>query len=308
MWIEKVINKSGRVSYKARIERHGLKLTKTFSSRSDANKWGVQQESNLIVAKKTFYDLIDVYRPYAEALKGSQSALSRLRSLKNNLPDIPLIDFSKTTFDTWKSKRSTEVSAGSLCRESGVLRKMFRLAEEEFHWVSKNPIPKISRPKVEPRARGISEGEIAQILQNLKNNKHGKQLTTMFLLAIETGMRLSEILNLTWANVHEKYVHLPDTKNGDERNVPLSPIARILMRERIGYDEEKVFTLSAHVASQNFRRNSGGIHFHDARSEAITRLSKILNIYDMAKMIGHRDYRSLLHYYKEDVIEMADKL
>ncbi len=37
-------------------------------------------------------------------------------------------------------------------------------------------------------------------------------------------MRRGEILSLTWEGVHlgERYVHLPDTKNGDSRDVPLS--------------------------------------------------------------------------------------
>ena len=46
-------------------------------------------------------------------------------------------------------------------------------------------------------------------------------------------MRRVEILSLTWENVHldKRYVHLPDTKNGDSRDVPLSPQAMELLRE-----------------------------------------------------------------------------
>ena len=43
--------------------------------------------------------------------------------------------------------------------------------------------------------------------------------------AIENTMGRGEILSLTWENVNleKRYVHLPDTKNGDSRNVLLSP-------------------------------------------------------------------------------------
>ena len=43
--------------------------------------------------------------------------------------------------------------------------------------------------------------------------------------AIETAMRRVEILSLTWENVNlkKRYVHIPGTKNGGSRNVPLSP-------------------------------------------------------------------------------------
>jgi integrase len=49
----------------------------------------------------------------------------------------------------------------------------------------------------------------------------------VILFAIETGMRRGEILSLTWEHVHlgKRYVHLPDTKNGDNRRSPLTSSA-----------------------------------------------------------------------------------
>ena len=46
-------------------------------------------------------------------------------------------------------------------------------------------------------------------------------------------MRRGEILSLCWEHVHldKRYVHLPDTKNGDSRDVPLSPLALDLLRD-----------------------------------------------------------------------------
>jgi integrase len=51
-------------------------------------------------------------------------------------------------------------------------------------------------------------------------------------LAIETAMRRGELLSLTWENVDLKRqtAHLPDTKNGDPRTVPLSTRAVAILR------------------------------------------------------------------------------
>jgi integrase len=131
----------------------------------------------------------------------------------------------------------------------------------------------------------------------------------MFLLSIETGMRMGELISLRWDGVAEKSVTLLDTKNGDKRHVPLSQKAREIIARRKDIDPVSVFTLNSFVVSQTFRRATiNGAHFHDARSEAVTRLSKKLDVMALAKMIGHRDLRSLMFYYSEKPEDIADKL
>lgn len=48
--------------------------------------------------------------------------------------------------------------------------------------------------------------------------------------------------------------------------------------------------------------------FHDARATAITRLSKRLDILELARMVGHRDPRSLMVYYRKSATDIAAKL
>ena len=50
------------------------------------------------------------------------------------------------------------------------------------------------------------------------------------------------------------------------------------------------------------------LHFHDSRAEAIWRLSKKLDVMQLARVIGHRDLKSLLHYYAESAADMARRL
>jgi len=137
----------------------------------------------------------------------------------------------------------------------------------------------------------------------------GKQVSAMFLLSLETGMRLGEIASINWADVSEKSIILQATKNGDRRSVPLSAKAREIIASRRDIDPETVFTLTQAQASKAFQRASiNGVHFHDARSEAVTRLSKKLSVMDLARMIGHRDPRSLMFYYSESADSIADRL
>ena len=50
------------------------------------------------------------------------------------------------------------------------------------------------------------------------------------LFAIETALRRGELLAMAKKDIYDGYVHLPKTKNGDSRNVPLSEEAKELLK------------------------------------------------------------------------------
>ena len=56
------------------------------------------------------------------------------------------------------------------------------------------------------------------------------------------------------------------------------------------------------------RAGISDLRFHDARREALTRLASKLSVLELARMVGHRDPRSLMIYYAATAEELADKL
>ena len=50
------------------------------------------------------------------------------------------------------------------------------------------------------------------------------------------------------------------------------------------------------------------LHFHDSRAEAIWRLSKKLDVLELARVIGHRNLSSLLIYYCASAAKLAKRL
>jgi len=74
-----------------------------------------------------------------------------------------------------------------------------------------------------------------------------------------------------------------------------------------------VFKSNQASAGQAFRKavKRAGIQnfrFHDLRHEGCTRLAQKLPMLDLAKMIGHRDVRSLMIYYNPTATELAMRL
>ena len=138
------------------------------------------------------------------------------------------------------------------------------------------------------------------------------------LFAIEKGMRRGEILSLTWENVHlvKRYVLLPDAKNGDSRDGPLSPQALELLGSlpRNIRSDQKVFPLHYEALKSAWRRacSRAGIidlRFHDLRHEATSRFfEKGLNVMEVAAITGHKDLRMLQRYTHLRAEDLALKL
>ena len=301
--------------WRAEVCIDNKRRAKSFATKREAVAWSNDQEIDGILAQHTFRDALRDYEAVAIAHKGRQPELSRIKSLqKAEFIDLPLEYLTPAKLAAWRDKRLTQVAPVSVRREMIIMSSMFRLAGDEGGWLRANPLAGGAKPPTSaPRRRGIRQAEIDAIVAELAKSRQGPQVAQMFLLSIETGMRLSELLALRWPNIGAKAAKLFDTKNKDPRQVPLSLKAREIIEARRKIDPVKVFTLSAHVASKCFQRartDAGHptVHFHDARSEAITRLSKRLDVLQLAKMIGHRDINSLLIYYAESADDIADRL
>ena len=139
------------------------------------------------------------------------------------------------------------------------------------------------------------------------------RLPHAFLFAIESGMRAGEIVGMRWdaVDLERRVVTLPMTKNGDARQVPLSSEAVRLLKALP--EGEPVFQLSSQNLDALFRKMRDraaieGLNFHDSRHEAITRLSRKLDVLALAKMVGHRDIKMLQRYYDATAEELARRL
>lgn len=284
---------------------------KTFPTKREALAWATDLEQTGVRPDKTLKDLIERYKPISENKRGSESELSRLNHfLGDKISRLKIEQLTPSRLAEYRDTRLNEVGPSSVRRELIILSAMFEIAVNEWQWMATNPLKTVKKPSPAPaRRRGITQVEIEAILANLSPMAAGKQVSQMFLLSLETGMRLGELLSIEWPDVSDKSITLRETKNGDRRSVPLSVKAREIIEQRKNLDPDSLFTLTQAQSSKCFQRASvNGVHFHDARSEAITRLSKKLDVLQLAKMIGHRDVKSLMMYYAEKPEDIADRL
>lgn len=145
-------------------------------------------------------------------------------------------------------------------------------------------------------------------------------------------MRRSEIAELRWRfiDLEKRVAHLPDTKNGNARDVPLSTKAVTLLshlKECSKQTDDKVFDMRADAITRAFDRavkrarkryeqaNSQcddtflrDLRFHDLRHEATSRLAEIFPMHELTKITGHKDPRMLMRYYHPKAEDLALKL
>jgi integrase len=233
-------------------------------------------------------------------------------------------DITADQIAEWRDLRLKQVASPTVRREMTLLSSVFEIARREWKCCTINPVREIKRPANNPpRDRRISpEEEKALIkrfgyIEGLGPVTLQQELAYAFLLALETAMRQSEILGLTFNTVRlkDRYVRLPKTKNGEARNVPLTKRATELLTIMVGDHggEGTVFKLKSGSADAMFRKirdelHIADLHFHDTRHEATTRLARKVDVLDLARITGHKDLKSLMVYYNATAAEMAARL
>lgn len=248
--------------------------------------------------------------------------------------DLRSVEALQNKLSDWISDRLDVVSSGTVRREMNLLSPIFNhYRRPPFRWLQVNPLTDITKPDdSEPRKvlwPDTSRDAIATKLGYVE----GQQPRTMkqetayiFLLALHTAMRSSEIIGIQRRNVDlaNKKVHLPETKNGESRDVPMSPIAielfTILMDMPTNIDG-RLFSVDDGSRDTLFRearkdakipqvwdgKRDVTLRFHDSRANALTYWAKRMDVMTLSRVSGHKDINILnKHYYRVSATDVAE--
>ncbi|MHB8409816.1 MAG: site-specific integrase [Acidiferrobacterales bacterium] len=172
------------------------------------------------------------------------------------------------------------------------------------------PPPVAGRPA--GRDRRLKDGEEEKLLAAAES-----AFAPVIRWALSTAMRRSEISGLTWDRVDLKRrsAHLPVTKNGSSRTVPLSREAIAVLESIPRRLDGSVFGLTVDAISLFWRRaiksaHIEGLTFHDLRHEAISRLfeNTDLDAMEIARISGHQTLSMLSRYTHLRAHKLADRL
>jgi integrase len=315
------IRKRGN-KYEVRICRNNHPThSKSFLTLKDAQSWAKRIEVSLDrgeaigTQRAPLSDLIERYRlNITPTKKGAYAEGLRLKAwLKHPFAKRDAHSIKATEIAEWRDKRLKQVANNTVRLDLAALSVVFQQAQKEWGFTSlTNPVQQIRKPRPgKARDRRLEDDELVQIISATES----PVLAEIVTLAVETAMRLSEIVSLRWENIDldKAIAKLPDTKNGDLRLTPLSRTA-IQLLSPMQKDEGQVFDITPHAVSVAFSRavrraKIKDLHFHDLRHEGVTRLfEKGLNVMEVASVSGHRTMSMLRRYTHLRATEIAMKL
>jgi integrase len=332
---KKVQLKSGTV-WRVQIQLKGVRDSGSFSTKAEAAAWAGDREAEIRRTQATGvsegHTLLDAFGRYEKEVsvhkRGARWEVIRMAAIAKHevrgkpLGGMRLQEITPAVLGAWRDDRMSgedAVSGSTVNRDMNLLSHVFAVAQKEWKWVAASPTTDVRRPKEAiGRDRRISEDEIQRVCDALGFDEsrpvrtRSQAIAVAFLFAIETAMRAGEIVSLTPGNVNGAVAHLPITKNGRKRDVPLSKRARELL-DLLPKGGDTVFGLATSTMDALFRKARGramieNLVFHDSRHEAITRLAQKLSVLELARMVGHTNLNQLQTYYNETAANLAARL
>lgn len=334
-------------TYKALVRIKGWPTTsKTFRLKRDAVDWARRTEDEMVRGvyisrsgseRMTAQEALQRY--LAEVTPTKKPTTQRSENITAGhlaafLGKYSMAALSSELVASYRDHRLAEGKSNNTVRiELAMLSNLFTIAIQEWGLgLTHNPVAAIRKPSPgRGRDRRMSAVEEKRLLDAVRQHSN-PMLSWVVRVAIETGMRQSEILNLRVPDVdlRSRIVRLSDTKNNSARTVPLTAAATAVLKEAVANPRRPQNTDLVFFGEPGkdgkrrpyqFAKIWGDIkvslaitdlHFHDLRHEAVSRLVEAgLSDQEVASISGHKSMQMLrryTHLRAEDLVAKLDGL
>lgn len=267
------------------------------------------------MANMTVQSALEQYRERVSILKkGYEQEKYRVQQIARSflgrktvrkVSSVDVATYRDQRLQTINQRTQKPISAATVRLELSLLSNFFDIARIEWGLCDANPVSNVRKPKPPPgRDRRLTPREDRQILRYCFGHSN-QEFYSIVVLALETAMRQGEILGLRWEhlNLKTRIAHLPETKNGTKRDVPLSIKARDVLI-RLGVKSNgQVFQYTSNGIKSTWRFMIKklfieNLHFHDLRHEAVSRFFELgtLDMMEVAAISGHKSLSMLKRY------------
>src|SRR5437899_5037517 len=293
-----------------------LRMTQVLENRSFT--------PNRQLGRMPFKDFAQMYLEREGALlKSIRTERNRVLAWAREFGNRPLGQITRTEIEAWRREKMARCRPATINRDLSRLRRMFSLAVE-WELLEESPMAGIRFLRENnARTRYLSLEECQRLIASCIA-PHIRALVTV---ALHSGMRLGEILDLHWYDLDfsSGFILVRDSKNGESRHVPMDATLFALFRaypHRLGTD--LVFSSPAggrivdvRTGFQNAckRAELTDIHIHDLRHTFARRFALAGgDLYILKEILGHKSitmtqrYAHLSPTYKIKAIDRINTL
>jgi len=255
----------------------------------------------------TLVQFTQQYLRYARANKRSWIRDVQLAAhLNRALGTKCLAEIRPLDVENYKIERLQKAKPATVNREVALLKRMFNLAYQ-WDFALENPVKGVKLLREDNLIERILQPEEEPLLFAEAH----PDLRPILVAALNTGMRLGELLSLQWPDVNlpQRVITVRKTKNGRLRRIPINnPLLHTLasLKQQLP-QSEYVFPSprsgqrrrSVRTAFEAARRRAGltDLRFHDLRHTFATRLVAAgVDLVTVKELLGHQDISMTLRY------------
>jgi len=222
-----------------------------------------------------------------------------LRGMKEYFKDTFLDQITSQDVERYKAFRLSQgVRKSTVNRCLSILRKMLNLAVE-WGSLEKGSLPKI---RIYPEKDNLKERILTSEEEERLISESSVELRPVVVMALNTGMRLGEILSLQWdsVDVDNNTIRIPKTKSGKIRIVNINPtLSKVLqvLRAENGKSPYLFPNPKTGIALKSVRTafkaacrraEIDGLRFHDLRHTFASRLVRAgVDLITVKELLGH---------------------
>ena len=309
-------------------KKYAKHITKSFVYRHDAEKYAREKEAEIDkgltvnyeeAARTTLGELLERYRIEITSKKKSpHSEDCKIKYLiRQDIGHVALLRITPLRISKLRDQLSADRAPATVLHYLSYISNAWNVAQKEWCInLPQNPVSQISKPVIRNRReRILSKAEYARLLDAASRSKF--YMKNIIIFAYETAARYGEITTLHKDNVNflKRTCKFIDTKNGEDREVPLTEAALQALRDQPPSTKGTYFNPGTHdqfkhhwqkvkVAAEieNFR-------FHDLRACAITNFMLPpfnFTIAQTAVISGHKSWDELKRYERIKAEQLVD--
>lgn len=236
-----------------------------------------------------------------------KASASQLRMLKKYFSGKCLDEITSKSIEQYKYHRLSvdKVTPATVNRCLARLKAMYNTAIKWKIYEGTNPVKDVRLLKEDNHhLRYLQKHEIEKLIA-VSNDK----IKAIIIVAVNTGMRRAEILNLKWrdVNFHDNNICLLETKSGQKRIIPMNTTVRdALIAVRKHPKSEYIFYKDDGQPLKDIRSifdvslTRAGIvdfRFHDLRHTFASQLVMSgVDLNTVRELLGHSDLKTTLIY------------